>query len=352
MKAVSKQWPVRLNGIRSFSDGQLLRIPRVQGSDDGKDRRVDPFHVHRQLDNGAGFSRSKKEQMIFTSLLESIFEQKTVGENKSAGKVQKMPQSLQMLFQQSLNPDKSAGSNDVQMEMVNEDLRKVPLSSSSLIHRMSGQTPLQVAKDEREQLTRQLGPVLQYISNLETDMDVQEYYMNNILNKVAISGPLENYEVDENTHIDPNAPPLTKKTVPIYLYHVLDTLDEAFHAPEQVITLFELSKRSGIDFYVSACTVDVYNKILQVRWKYYRDLYAVESLLSEMNVNAVLGNEETVKIIGKIHGDYLEAKYGVSDENLLTLWNKEDSKRLKNINQYRMRIISSSSDDDLLQLSI
>lgn len=313
---------------------------------------MDPFHVHRQLDNGAGFSRSKKEQMIFTSLLESIFEQKTVGENKPAAKGQKMPRSLQMLFQQSLNPNQSAAdTNGVQMEMVNEDLRKMPLSSSSLIHRMSGQTPLQVAKDERERLTRQLSPVLQHISNLETDMDVQEYFVNNVLNKVT-PGSFESNEIDENTHIDPSSPPVTKKTVPIYLYHVLDTLDGAFHAPEQVITLFELSKRSGIDFYVSACTVDVYNKVLEVRWKYYRDLYAVEALLSEMNVNAVLGNQETVKIIGQIHGDYLEAKYGVSDDNLLTLWNKEDSKRLKNINQYRIRIISSSSDEDLLHLSI
>lgn len=311
---------------------------------------------------------TQKEQMIFTSLLNSIFEQKSVGDKKSSkkGGDQEMPQSLQTLFQQSLSSkgypsefdDSAATANDVEMEMLDKDVRKLPLSSGSLLHGLNDSTNNKYGRmetseasfeKEREELTRRLSPILRHITNFGTDIEIQEYFFEKILSKAKA---LDDFEIDETTKISPSSPPVTKKSAPIYLFHVLDTLEKHFDAPEEVITLFELSKRSSIDFYVSACTVEVYNKILEIRWKYYRDLYAIESLLSEMNVNAVIGNEETVKIIGQIHSNYLEVKHGIhSNEASLSLWNKEDSRRMKSLNQYRLKIISASSDEQLLQMS-
>jgi hypothetical protein len=63
--------------------------------------------------------------------------------------------------------------------------------------------------------------------------------------------------------------------------------------------------------------------------------------MSEMYVNAVAGNNDTVNIIGKIHRDYIGAKHGLVDGGSLSLWNKEDSRRMKSLNQYRLRVAKS-----------
>jgi hypothetical protein len=195
-------------------------------------------------------------------------------------------------------------------------------------------------RSKLERVAEILQPILKYMSTLPTDHEVVEYYTKKVVARAQLKEENQ-VKLDQDSQIDVLTPPVNAQIVSIYLLKAMDLLITDFQAPSEAITLFELSKRSGIEFYVASCSTDVYNKMLELRWNYFRDLYAVESLMSEMYVNAVAGNNDTVNIIGKIHRDYIGAKHGLVDGGSLSLWNKEDSRRMKSLNQYRLRVAKS-----------
>ena len=115
-----------------------------------------------------------------------------------------------------------------------------------------------------------------------------------------------------------------------------------FNSPDQALALFELSKKQGIDFYVAACNIDVYNEALRIRWETYRDLYQLETLVSEIDVNGLNGDSVTSDVLSSVDSYYSQLKIeSEADPDHVTLWSQEEEERLNNLNVYRLKIARS-----------
>ncbi|ANB12314.1 Cell division control protein 45-like protein [Sugiyamaella lignohabitans] len=354
------------------------------------------FHVQRPFQSeNDGTTTTEKERLIFTKILDSILYQRDRNNSKqqrrkgsvgtsSEGSTKSVTSSLQALFESNDNLEKLASSAstsstahenssplfggsrhlpNVKLEIATEDVRKMPLSYGSLIQKDAGERnqskSLQIQQQEKERLLSHISPVLDYIDSLETDQEVVDYYVKHITERFtpeSISNGLGSNSSSEaadastsqitastnlTSPVNPLEPPLTKEYLPFYLVKCMSVLCSSFDDPSEAICLFELSKRVGIEFYACACSVDVYNEMLQIRWEFFRDLYAVESLVSEMHVNAVQGNNRTVDILGNISRDSIDAKHGILGINGVPLWTEEDDERVRKLNQYRLRITAT-----------
>ncbi|KAK6506351.1 hypothetical protein TWF506_011267 [Arthrobotrys conoides] len=67
--------------------------------------------------------------------------------------------------------------------------------------------------------------------------------------------------------------------------------------------VFEKVKNLGTESYIIGCSVGVYNEILEVKWRGYRDMSGVLDLLEEMRVNGVDGDEVTAGIVADVLSD-------------------------------------------------
>ncbi|KAF3273532.1 hypothetical protein TWF970_009051 [Orbilia oligospora] len=67
--------------------------------------------------------------------------------------------------------------------------------------------------------------------------------------------------------------------------------------------VFEKVKQLGTESYIIGCSVGVYNEMLEVKWRGYRDMSAVLDLLEEMRVNGVDGDEITAGIVADVLSD-------------------------------------------------
>lgn len=75
--------------------------------------------------------------------------------------------------------------------------------------------------------------------------------------------------------------------------HASMTLKEPYLA----VAIFEQVKASSIESYVSGCTTQVYNELLSVRWKAWRDIHGMMTLVEEMMSNGIGYDGNTRRII-------------------------------------------------------
>lgn len=313
----------------------------------------DNFSVSRPLHSAdQEMTPTEKERMIFSKIFDSI-----LGENgpKSEVKQKKTPtiaSSLQALFQEAQRDSSSSQQrHNVKMEMTTGGKGKIS-NKNSFIFGTQSKMKDSLLNSETETL---IEPIIQHIKSFKYDYEVYNYYVDKILNrysKKGISKKTSNELAKSSNEELINEPPLVPAALPAYLLTCMKTLLNDFGDPSQAITLFELSKRNSVEFYAQSCTCDAYNFVLLLRWKNYRDLYAVESLVSEMQVNAVIGNTDTIEILGGITRDAIDAKHGMLEQNNIALWNKEDEKRIQKLGQYKLRMIGMLEPTDGLRIPL
>ncbi|KAI8139100.1 hypothetical protein BJV82DRAFT_672965 [Fennellomyces sp. T-0311] len=81
------------------------------------------------------------------------------------------------------------------------------------------------------------------------------------------------------------------------LKHAIEQASMSFRDPYLAISIFEHAKQYSVSSYVSGCTTDVYNAMLMMRWKLWRDIHGMLNLVDEMMANGVGYNGETRRIV-------------------------------------------------------
>ncbi|KAI9024901.1 hypothetical protein CLU79DRAFT_834033 [Phycomyces nitens] len=101
--------------------------------------------------------------------------------------------------------------------------------------------------------------------------------------------------------------------------------------PYLAITIFEQVKSQSIESYVSGCTVDVYNQMLNIRWQLLRDVHGILGLAEEMNVNGVGYNAGTRELVQAITKEVLgDMRLKEQEYQEGSLWSA-DEKRATNL---------------------
>lgn len=316
----------------------------------------------RMADNQgvAGVTATQKEREIFSQIFDSILARSTSGTSKTTINKSTMSNNMQAFFEKTLVPNSpnNVEEKDISMGMMTEDVRKYPLSMSSLLLPQQKDAGKDFARGSEfmTALEEKLAPVYAHMESFETDVELFDYYLDSVItpyNQQCASGKgskkKSNPEILLNTledvaqlNVSATAPPIVSRTLPLLLFKSMQLMVANFNSPDQALALFELSKKQGIDFYVAACNIDVYNEALRIRWETYRDLYQLETLVSEIDVNGLKGDSVTSDVLSSVNTYYSQLKIdSEASPSHVTLWSQEDEERLNNLNVYRLKIAKS-----------
>ncbi|KAF5100106.1 hypothetical protein DV451_002680 [Geotrichum candidum] len=308
----------------------------------------------------AGVTATQKEREIFSQIFDSILARSTPGTNKATTNKPAMSNNMQAFFEKTLVPNSpnNIEEKDVALGMTTEDVRKYPLSMSSLLLSQQKDSGKDCARGSEfmDALEKKLAPVYAHMDAFETDVELFDYYVDRVIasytqqhsgakggkrkSKPEIS--LNTLEDVEKLEVSATAPPVVSRTLPLLLVKSMQLMMSNFNSPDQALALFELSKKQGIDFYVAACNIDVYNEALRIRWETYRDLYQLETLVSEIDVNGLNGDSVTSDVLSSVDSYYSQLKIeSEADPDHVTLWSQEEEERLNNLNVYRLKIARS-----------
>lgn len=349
--------------------------PGVSGSD-----LEDVFRPRRRMSDTtgvAGVTATQKEREIFSKIFDTILSRSASDGGKSAQNKTGLSSTMQALFEKTILPRKTGDSTtggehsalsedgqNVQLGLTHEDVRKYPLSMASLLmSQRSGKENKSQGLEFQNALKEKLEPIFKHLDSMETDYEVSQYYLekivkvykentesgtkhgNNFKSK-GLEPRINDIEDLKSLSIDPEFPPVSPKVLPLILGAVIRTLMDNFNSPEVALTLFEVSKLQGIDFYVSSCNCDVYNEVLRIKWDAFKDLYTIESLISEMDINGLKGNSDTSEILSSVARYSIDMKQGSVDSAQVPLWSQEDEERLTNLNRYRLRVLEALVQQD------
>ncbi|KAK6540322.1 hypothetical protein TWF694_009126 [Orbilia ellipsospora] len=111
---------------------------------------------------------------------------------------------------------------------------------------------------------------------------------------------------------------------PKLLRDVIRTFREEYEDFAACISVFEKIKQFGPESYIIGCSVAVYNEMLHVRWKGYRDVGGVVDLLEEMRLNGVEGDEETAAIVADVLHDMKVFESNAFLPGTVMMWSNEN----------------------------
>lgn len=387
----------------------------------GKDLKTAFTPPRQKLSDGntaSGIHSTQQERAIFAKIFDSILANKNLNDTSTLkNKSSKVSSSMQALFEKTFISDrdnnsdnkfssritqrfgggKTGGSSDasdskeeVRLGITNEDVRKYPLSMGSLFMSHPTQS-LNISQlfEIQNILKKRFSPILEYINNdLKTDHDVVMFYRKKVLPRFKIDngenesndkGPnvtksqsgvtkskaQQELEELEKVDITIDTFPVNHNTLPFLLKEMMRILADDFGSPLEALSLFELTKKESIDVYVAGCNIGVYNEVLRIKWNGFNDLYLIESIISEMQVNGIKGNSETADVLGGIASSLNELKdssFLVTDNTddgqpiikdsavpRTSLWCQEDEERSANINRYRLKMMEELVVQDSVQ---
>lgn len=341
-------------------------------------------HPKRHISQDDGNRATQHERAIFSKIFDSILESASTGSAKNAklsNSTSKMSSSMQALFERAFatSPDESMPSNkyedkpgsDVRMGFTTQDVRSTPLSMAPMIQQPS-QGTLNTSQIFQIQaiLKKKFSPIITHMNSLKTDHEVSEFYKSRVLSEfynqmvqkkktTSKKDPghktMAEREIEDikSSNISVDNFPVNYHTLPILLKESMRILADDFNSPMEAITLFELTKSESVEVYVAGCNVSVYNEALRIKWNSFKDLYLIESLISEMQLNGVKGNTETSQILSHISESAKFLKTVALNEidtletaSVTSLWSGEDEERMININMYRLKTVESLYDND------
>ncbi|WPK23869.1 hypothetical protein PUMCH_001119 [Australozyma saopauloensis] len=219
---------------------------------------------------------------------------------------------------------------------------------------------------EEEQLTRTksaLQETLEHISSLGSRSELMEFsrqffsrYLSNDYDKDTFvlrkrrDESSDDYlnrqkavcrEIEDVSHLTPEAPLLTSLTMPILMNHIITTFLTKFYDASLALTLFNCSKEN-LGLYTVVCDQTTYNEILKVYWVFYgkASLYEVELIIVEMINNGFRGDAQTFAILNEILKSYHTMRMGQSVYNPRgsPIWCEEDERRARNLGSQLRKI--------------
>ncbi|CAI4057688.1 hypothetical protein SKDZ_04G1950 [Saccharomyces kudriavzevii ZP591] len=146
-------------------------------------------------------------------------------------------------------------------------------------------------------------------------------------------------------------------TLPYIICKLLTLADYDFPADRKYTLIShvynECKNNMDVSLYLTICNVDFYNLLIQLLWENFQEIRYLKRVVTEMSVNGVIGNIETVDILDKIvkemrglNEDILletEALYDTDGDvvsgnntivNVGVLWNKDTNGDLLYIENY------------------
>lgn len=119
----------------------------------------------------------------------------------------------------------------------------------------------------------------------------------------------------------------SKRTVtlqPLWYPHVIAllmrTFRDKYHNPHTALAIFNYTKTVSIASYAFGCSTDAYNELIQTHWSCFRDATAVLNAFKEMQVNGVVMNSKTGRLLDAIRRDVGAEKLWSDEEvsNIIT----------------------------------
>ncbi|KOH52634.1 MTG1p putative GTPase peripheral to the mitochondrial inner membrane [Saccharomyces cerevisiae] len=131
----------------------------------------------------------------------------------------------------------------------------------------------------------------------------------------------------------------------------------------------ECKNNMDASLYLTICNVDFYNLLVQLLWENFQEIRYLRRVVTEMSVNGVIGNIETVDILDKIvkemrslnedvfleAGEQLSADEEVSSSankivNVGVLWNKDTNNDLLIVENYLKSLKKNLTRDRFLKI--
>lgn len=227
---------------------------------------------------------------------------------------------------------------------------KVSLSSSSSSPLISMSQSEELARSES--LHTSLEQTLAALDGMKSDLELFEFMeplilqLNVRLSKEDSTVPFDDAlrtAIQKQSDASPLEPLCNEHTVPLLLIKVLGTLNEKFQSPDAALTLFELAKQQSLKTYVFLCVIGVYNQVLKLHWEGYKSVSCINTLLSDLKVNGIQGNSDTITVLGAVSreahtmlqgDDLLSFSLEKGPEQWVPMWNQSDADELLGIDTY------------------
>lgn len=315
------------------------------------------------LTNFAKNTVSKQDTDTFISVFNKImaYKNQTKNENQTDGVLGSSNKkgTLQLIFEKNLN-------DRTQNLSVNEsnDLRTLPLSvSSNMITPVAQNKSLIEQIQRKHELKEAIAPTINHMESIVNDYELitfiesllfqftqqinsQDFKNENLSDKLLLS-------IKDQSLSNPSTPIINQFTVPLFLTTAIKLLSSKFNSPVEAISLFQYVKNLDIKSYSFACTVDVYNEILERTWQNFKDPYLIDSLVNEMKVNGVTGDMDTISILGLVTNEMEKLLFGNTSVEQPSethksegaqfgeYWNPEDVRLMKGVKKYRKDLMAS-----------
>lgn len=315
------------------------QIPDAVSKPQHLDEELDWSHLKQNgmpHEDGSGVTE-QKEEMIFKEVLSHVLSSQRKpapsprGESKTP-----LSDSILALFEKSDTTPQPSQNPRSGAESLLDGLLN-PRAADPVI--------LAKEKQKRERANAILANVYQHIDQLPTNKDVLEYFE-------SVALPLYDTALPKDspaTACPVDRPLVNAETVAYILEKCIIALAKDFKDPVGAIHLFETAKHHSVEVFTEACTADVYNQIISIRWYEYRDLYSVVNLAAEIAINAILPSLETTELLANIYRDAVDSSKGLGKSPYgMPLWTRQEERRILELNRYRMRFQSAwASKPDL-----
>lgn len=279
-------------------------------------------------ESGASNVTEQKEELIFKEVLSQVLSssQKHKSSHRPGASKTPLSDSILALFEKS-ETNKSEDEVSSRQPQGNSGNLLDSLVNSDAMEQASLQ-----AKHKREVAEQQLTEINKIIDNMSTNKSLMEFYESDILSA---------YSQDSDQSRSPNLQlrhEINDTTVSYILEKCIRTLNEDFKDPTGAIHLFETTKHCSVDLFSVACSAEVYNQIIKIRWYEYRDLYAVVNLAAEIAINAIPPVLETTELLAVIYREAMDSSKGIGSSPYgMPLWTSNEQQQLLELNRYRLR---------------
>ncbi|CCH44939.1 hypothetical protein BN7_4509 [Wickerhamomyces ciferrii] len=304
-------------------------------------------------DSFASFGKntaSKKDTDTFISVFNKIMTYRKETKQTSKG-------SLQLIFENNLKNNTDQNNNQNQNNMTistntsNHDIRDFPLSVSSEIVKnddLDIHRNLIEEIQKKQELREALKPTMTYLDSIDNDYDLikivenyvsifeQETNSKNFKPKSLITNEFLS-EIKLRSATTPEAPIIDQFTLPLIISFFLKNLAIKFDSSLEIISFFQNLKKLNIKAFTFLCTEEVYNEVLERTWHKFKDIKLMDSLITDMKANGIIGDLDTISILGLIINDMELLLDPVDNKN--QFYSEEDYLLKKSIERYRMGLM-------------
>ncbi|CCE65618.1 hypothetical protein TPHA_0M00430 [Tetrapisispora phaffii CBS 4417] len=170
----------------------------------------------------------------------------------------------------------------------------------------------------KSDMDKAMKPYIDYIiTQVKTDHELLEYFMEliqqyktNADKIIPTSTSFEELPNEIKTQCEAH-PTVLPTPLDITVPYIIQTFlkDEKIYLPSErrySLSAFihnECKQLDQLSLYLSVCSIEFYNILLQLTWENFSEIYPLRQLIGEMTINGVMGNLETINILEKIVED-------------------------------------------------